>query len=133
MVAEVVSLTGSSMTFVALPWFVLITTGSTARMGWVLAAELVPMGLLGIPSGSLIGRLGAKVTMNLADATRAPLVALIPILHWTGHLSFAALLALTFATGCFLAPYYASARLILPESSATTSRSSRRDRRSCRR
>ena len=115
MVAEVVSLTGSSMTFVALVWFVLITTGSTARMGWVLAAELVPMGLLGIPSGSLIGRLGAKVTMNLADATRAPLVALIPILHWTGHLSFAALLALTFATGCFLAPYYASARLILPE------------------
>jgi MFS family permease len=42
-------------------------------------------------------------------------MALIPILHWTGHLSFAALLALTFATGCFLAPYYASARLILPE------------------
>jgi MFS family permease len=115
MTAELVSLTGSSMTFVALPWFVLVTTGSTARMGWVLAAELVPMGLLGIPSGSLIGRLGAKVTMNVADAARAPLMALIPILHWTGHLSFAALLAITFATGCFLAPYYASARLILPE------------------
>jgi MFS family permease len=115
MTAELVSLTGSSMTFVALPWFVLITTGSTARMGWVLAAELVPMGLLGIPSGSLIGRLGAKVTMNVSDAARAPLMALIPILHWTGHLSFAALLAITFATGCFLAPYYASARLILPE------------------
>jgi MFS family permease len=115
MAAELVSLTGSSMTFVALPWFVLITTGSTARMGWVLAAELVPMGVFGIPSGSVIARLGAKRTMNLSDAARAPLMALIPILHWTGHLSFAALLALTFATGCFLAPYYASARLILPE------------------
>jgi hypothetical protein len=42
-------------------------------------------------------------------------MALIPILHWTGHLSFALLLAITFATGCFLAPYYASSRLILPE------------------
>jgi MFS family permease len=115
MVAEFVSLTGSSMTFVALPWFVLITTGSTARMGWVLAAELVPMGVFGIPSGALIGRLGAKRTMNASDAARAPLMALIPILHWTGHLSFAGLLAITFATGCFLAPYYASARLILPE------------------
>jgi MFS family permease len=115
MVAEFVSLTGSSMTFVALPWFVLVTTGSTARMGWVLAAELVPMGVFGIPSGSLIGRLGAKRTMNISDAARAPLMALIPLLHWTGHLSFAALLAITFATGCFLAPYYASARLILPE------------------
>src|SRR5436305_4305248 len=113
--AELVSLTGSSMTFVALPWFVLITTGSTARMGWVLAAELVPVGVLGIPSGAVIGRLGAKRTMNISDAARAPLMALIPILHWTGHLTFPALLAITFAMGCFLAPYYASSRLILPE------------------
>jgi predicted MFS family arabinose efflux permease len=115
MTAEFVSLTGSAMTFVALPWFVLATTGSTARMGWVLAAELVPVGVFGIPSGSLIARLGAKVTMNVSDAVRAPLMALIPILHWTGHLSFPALLGVTFLVGCFLAPYYSSSRLILPE------------------
>jgi MFS family permease len=115
MVAELVSLTGSSMTFVALPWFVLLTTGSTARMGWVMAAELVPVGLLGIPSGTLIERLGAKRTMNVSDAARAPLMALIPILHWTGQLTFPALLAITFVTGCFLAPYFTSSRLLLPE------------------
>jgi predicted MFS family arabinose efflux permease len=115
LVAETVSLTGSSMTFVALPWFVLATTGSTARMGWVLAAELIPVGIFGIPSGALIARLGAKRTMNISDAARAPLMALIPILHWTGHLSFPALLGLTFLVGCFLAPYYSSSRLILPE------------------
>jgi hypothetical protein len=51
--------------------------------------------VLGIPSGSLIARLGAKRTMNLCDAARAPLMALIPILHWTGHLTFPALLAIT--------------------------------------
>jgi MFS family permease len=94
---------------------VLATTGSTAKMGWVLAAELVPVGVLGIPSGAVIGRLGAKLTMNISDAARAPLMALIPILHWTGQLTFPALLAITFAIGCFLAPYYASSRLILPE------------------
>jgi predicted MFS family arabinose efflux permease len=115
LVAETVSLTGSAMTFVALPWFVLATTGSTARMGWVLAAELIPVGLFGIPSGAVIARLGAKRTMNISDAARAPLMALIPILHWTGHLSFAALLGVTFLVGCFLAPYYSSSRLILPE------------------
>lgn len=115
LVAELVSLTGSAMTLVALPWFVLITTGSTARMGWVLAAELLPVGLLGIPAGSLIAHLGAKRTMNVADAARAPLMAAIPILHWTGHLSFGLLLAVTFLIGCFMAPYYASSRLILPE------------------
>src|ERR671937_1427966 len=68
LVAETVSLSGSAMTFVALPWFVLATTGSTARMGWVLAAELIPVGLFGIPSGTLIARLGAKRTMNISDA-----------------------------------------------------------------
>jgi predicted MFS family arabinose efflux permease len=115
LVAELVSLTGSAMTYVALPWFVLITTGSTAKMGWVLAAELLPAGLLGIPAGTLIARLGAKRTMNLADAARAPLLAAVPVLHWTGHLSFPLLLAFTFLIGCFAAPYYASSRLILPE------------------
>ena len=115
LVAESVSLTGSAMTYVALPWFVLITTGSTAKMAWVLAAELLPVGLLGIPAGSLIARLGAKRTMNLADGMRAPLMTAIPILHWTGHLSFPLLLTVTFLIGCFMAPYYASSRLILPE------------------
>jgi MFS family permease len=113
--AELVSLTGSSMTFVALPWFVLVTTGSTAKMGWVLGAEMLPMGVFGIPAGGLIGRLGAKRTMLVADAARGPLMLVLPILHWTGHLSFGALLALAFAIGCFTAPYFASSRLIIPE------------------
>jgi MFS family permease len=115
LVAELVSLTGSGMTYVALPWFVLVTTGSTAKMGWVLAAELLPVGLLGIPAGSVIARLGAKWTMNISDAARVPLMTAIPVLHWTGHLGFPLLLAFTFLLGCFTAPYYASSRLILPE------------------
>lgn len=113
--AELVSLTGSSMTLLALPWFVLVTTGSTAKMGWVLAARVAPLALLGIPAGSVIDRLGAKRTMLVADAARGPLMATIPILFWTGHLSFAALLVATFAVGSFSAPYAASAALVVPE------------------
>jgi MFS family permease len=113
--AELVSLTGSSMTFVALPWFVLATTGSTAKMGWVLAAEMLPIAVFGIPAGSLIARLGAKTTMLVSDAFRGPLLLIIPILHWTGHLSFAALLGTTFAIGVFAAPYFASSRSVVPE------------------
>ena len=37
--ADLISTTGTEMTAVALPWFVLTTTGSPARMGIVLAAE----------------------------------------------------------------------------------------------
>lgn len=113
--AELVSLTGSSMTFVALPWFVLATTGSTAKMGWVLAAEMLPIAIVGIPAGTLIARLGAKRTMLVSDAARGPLMLVIPILHATGHLSFPALLATTFAIGVFAAPYFASSRIVVPE------------------
>jgi MFS family permease len=113
--AELVSLTGSSMTFIALPWFVLATTGSTAKMGWVLAAEMLPIALFGIPAGTVISKLGSKRTMLICDAARGPLMLVIPILHHYGHLSFAALLATTFAMGTFTAPYMASSRLIIPE------------------
>ena len=113
--AELVSLTGSAMTFVALPWFVLQTTGSTAKMSWVLAAELLPVVIVGIPAGSVIVRLGAKRTMLISDAVRGPLLVVIPILHRSGHLSFPALLAVTFAIGVFTAPYFASARIVVPE------------------
>ena len=113
--AELVSLTGSAMTFVALPWFVLATTGSTARMGWVLAAEMLPIAIVGIPAGTVIARLGGKRTMLVSDAARGPLLLVIPILHHSGHLSFPALLATTFAIGIFAAPYFASSRLVVPE------------------
>jgi MFS family permease len=113
--AEIVSLTGSAMTFVALPWFVLATTGSTAKMGWVLAAEMAPIAIFGIPAGTLISKLGGKRTMLLCDAARGPLLLVIPILHHSGQLSFAALVATTFAIGSFSAPYFASSRLVIPE------------------
>jgi len=113
--AELVSLTGSAMTFVALPWFVLVTTGSTAKLGWVMAAELLPVALFGIPAGTLIARIGAKRTMLVADAARGPLMVVLPVLKWTGHLSFPSVLAIAFAVGCFAAPYFSSSRLVVPE------------------
>jgi len=83
-VAEVVSTTGSEMAAVALPWFVLVTTGSPARMGLVMAAEFVGMAVFGVPSGHVATALGPRRTMLASDLLRAPLVALIPALHWTG-------------------------------------------------
>jgi hypothetical protein len=36
--AEVISVLGTRMTYLALPWFVLVTTGSPGKMALVLAA-----------------------------------------------------------------------------------------------
>lgn len=113
--AEVISSLGSQMTFLALPWFVLQTTGSATRMGVVLAFELLPIAILGIPSGAVIARLGARRTMIASDLIRAPLLAAIPVLHGLGWLTFPLLLAIVTGIGVFLAPYFASQRLILPE------------------
>ena len=115
LVAEVVSRVGSQMTFVALPWFVLVTTGSPAKMGLVLAFELAPVALLGVPSGTVVSRYGARLTMLGSDLARVPLMMSLPILHAAGLLSFPVLLVLVTAFGCFGAPYFASQRVILPE------------------
>ena len=94
--SEVISSLGSLMTVVALPWFVLETTGSPEQMGLVLAAEGAPLALFAIPSSRLAGRLGARRTLLLCDAVWVPAVAAIPVLHYAGALSFGLLLGLAF-------------------------------------
>jgi MFS family permease len=113
--SQVVSALGSQMTFLALPWFVLATTGSPTKMSIVLAVELAPVAILGIPSGAVIARWGARRSMLASDLARAPLIASIPLLHELGVLSFPLLLVLVSFVGVFMAPYFASQALILPE------------------
>ena len=86
LVAEVISTTGAQMTWLALPWFVLTTTGSPARMTLVVLAEL-----LGPPDCRHSGRERSCSTRRPPldadrDAVRAPLMLLVPVLHWTGRL-----------------------------------------------
>jgi MFS family permease len=113
--AEAISTTGSQMTLLALPWFVLVTTGSPARMGVVVAADLVPMVVLALPGGALAGRLGARRTMLACDLARAPLIGLVPLLHALGLLSFPVLVGLVVLHGLFWPPYWASQGALLPE------------------
>jgi MFS family permease len=113
--AQVISSVGSQMTFLALPWFVLATTGSPAKMGIVLAVELAPVALLGIPSGAVVSRLGARRTLLVGDLARAPLMASIPLLHSAGLLDFWLLLVIVACVGVFLAPVFSAQILVLPE------------------
>jgi MFS family permease len=113
--AETVSVLGTRMTYLALPWFVLVTTGSPGKMSLVLAAEILPMAILGIPSGTVVQRLGSRTTMLISDFARAPILAAIPLLNSAGVLSFGLLLAIVALLGCFMPPYFAAQRTILPE------------------
>jgi predicted MFS family arabinose efflux permease len=114
-IAETVSMIGTRMTYLALPWFVLVTTGSPGKMSLVLAAEILPMAVLGVPSGALVQRLGSRTTMLASDLVRVPILASVPLLHASGHLTFPLLLAIVALLGCFAPPYFAAQRTILPE------------------
>ena len=115
LVAETISTTGSQMTWLALPWFVLVTTGSATRMGFVIAAAVAGVAIFGLPGGSLLARIGARRAMLVADGVRAPVMFAIPLLHWLGALSFPVLLALVFVEGAFSGPYFAAQRVVVPE------------------
>jgi MFS family permease len=115
LLAEVISTTGAQMTWLALPWFVLTTTGSPAQMTVVIMAELLGLAVAGLPSGSFVQRFGARCSMLITDAVRAPLMLLVPILHWTGHLSLGALILLAALLGALAAPYFTAQKVIVPE------------------
>ncbi|GAA3836042.1 macrolide resistance MFS transporter Mrx(A) [Sphaerisporangium flaviroseum] len=113
--AKLLSTFGSWLTLLALPWFVLVTTGSPVKMSLVLTVEFVGVVIVGLSSGKLVAWLGARRTMLIGDAARVPLMASIPLLHLAGGLNLPILLAVSFGLGAFTTPYVSSQRLIVPE------------------
>lgn len=111
--AEIISTTGSAMTTLALPWFVLSTAGSPTRVGLVMAARVAPVLLLGLVSGAWAERVGARRWLLLSDSVRAPLMVLVPLLYAIGALPFWLILAIVFAVGIFATPYTASQQILL--------------------
>jgi Transmembrane secretion effector len=113
LLAEVISIAGTEMTAVALPWLVLVTTGSPTRMGAVLAAEFAGMTFLGLLGGRVATAVGPRRLMLGSDLVRALLVGLVPALYWLGALTFPVILAIGFAVGSFFPAYTSSQGLVL--------------------
>lgn len=114
LVAEVLSMSGSQFSAVAMPWFVLESTGSAADMGVVMAAQMIAVAFFGVLGASLSGRLGPRRVLVTSDCSRALLVAAVPLLHLAGLLPVPVIMMLLFAIGSFFAPYTASQQALLP-------------------
>lgn len=99
LIAGTISLIGSRMTMVALPWLVLVTTGSAAKTGVIGAAELLPYVLACAFGPPLIDRIGGRRVSIVADALSLVAVGAIPLLYEAGRLSFPAFAALVAVTG----------------------------------
>jgi MFS family permease len=116
--ANVISVTGNMLTFVAVPWFVLQSTGSPARAGLVAFASTLPVVLAALLGGPLIDRLGQPVSSVVSDAVCAVAIGAIPVLHLAGALSYGALLGLVAVNGLFHAPGETAREVLMPRLAA---------------
>ncbi|GAB3677123.1 macrolide resistance MFS transporter Mrx(A) [Actinocorallia lasiicapitis] len=112
LVAEGFSVTGSVVTRMALPWFVLVSSGSAGRMAVVLAAQMGAMALSGVVSGAAAAGLGARRVLLVGDAVRGVLIAVVPVMHGAGVLRWEFVVAVAAGIGLFFTPHH-SARLVL--------------------
>lgn len=97
--AETISRVGTRMSMVALPWFVLVLTGSPARTGLVAFAEMGPYVLACAFGGPLLDRIGVRRASITADVVSGAVVAAIPLLYRDASLGFGMLLALVALAG----------------------------------
>lgn len=115
LVAEGISFLGTRISMIAIPWFVLSTTGSATQTGLVAAAEITPLVLFKALGGPLLDRVGSRRVTLACDLLSAFVVAAIPLLHGLGMLSFPTLLVLVAVAGALRGPGDAGKAAMTPE------------------
>lgn len=91
--AHVVSMLGSVVTTVAIPWLVLTSTGSAAKMGLISMASVVPALLAGVFATPLTDRFGIRRTLIVAECVAALAMAAVAVTPEIGFLPLAVLVA----------------------------------------
>jgi len=114
-IANAISLIGNVFTMIAIPWFVLQTTGSATQTGITGFFTILPVILAGFFGGTLIDRLGFKRTSILADLASGATTALIPLLYLTIGLEFWQLMILAFLGALLDAPGGTGRHALLPD------------------
>ena len=112
--SNALSITGNVMTQLAVPWFVLQTTGSPARTGITGFFQFLPVVIAGFLGGTLVDRLGHRRTSVIADIASGATVAAIPLLHATVGLQFWQLLSLVFLGGLLDTPGMTARNALIP-------------------
>ena len=115
LIANAISLIGNSLTVVAIPWFVLTTTGSASKAGLTAAFEFAPAFFAGIVGGAVIDRIGPRTAAIIADVVSGVAILMIPLLYNTGGLAFWQLLVFVLLGSMLSIPGVTARRALLPE------------------
>lgn len=110
-----VAITGTRISTIALPWFVLVTTGSATQTGLVAFCEMAPYVAVKAFSGPIVDRVGPRLISWTTDLTSAATVAVIPLLHSLDLLPLWALLALVAVIGATRGPGDLAKEIMVPE------------------
>ena len=110
-----ISMIGNALVLVALPWFVLESTGSAGRTGLVGMMTALPALASGILGGVLVDRLGGRRMSVISDIISGIAVLLIPLLYQTVGLSFWTLMLLVFVGAALDIPGVTARRTLLPD------------------
>ncbi|WP_426501643.1 MFS transporter [Streptomyces sp. D54] len=113
--AMAVSLTGTRISVVALPWFVLVTTGSATQTGLVAFCEMTPYVVVKAFTGPLVDRIGPRAVSWTTDLASATAAAAAPLLHALDLLSFPLLLVLVALIGAARGPGDLAKEVMVPE------------------
>jgi MFS family permease len=113
--ATAVSLLGNVLTSLAVPWFVLVTTGSAARTGVAAFASAVPVVISATFAGTLVDRLGLRRSSVISDLLSGVTVIAIPTLFLTTGLSYGLLLALLFVRWLSATPGDTAREALIPD------------------
>ena len=113
--AETISLVGTRISMLALPWFVLETTDSPAKAGLIALFEMTPLVLSKIFGGPVIDRIGPRRVAIACDLGSAVVVGLIPLLYAAGQLHFPILLGLVALAGALRGPGDAAKSSMIPQ------------------
>lgn len=113
--ANTISFVGDALMLIAIPWFVLQTTGSVAKTGIAAFFETLPTFISALLGSALVDRLGYKRMSIVSDMTSCLSVALIPLLYHLTGLAFWQLLVLIFLAGFFQAPGSTARSALLPD------------------
>jgi len=113
-----ISQLGTLMSGLAIPWLVLVTTGSAARTGLVGFAEMAPYVVAQAISGPVVDRFGLRRSCVTGNAAAAAGVGVIPALYAAGALSIGSLFAIVAVAGAVRGASDAATSPLVPRAAA---------------
>jgi MFS family permease len=121
--ANAVSLAGNVLATVAVPWFVLETTGSAAKTGVAAFFTTLPLAFGAVFGGTIADRVGHRLASVVTDLASAAAIGAVPLLYALDRLEFWHLALLVFLTSLFDAPGQSAREALVPQLAEQSGRS----------